>query len=184
MLGLWLAVVFTIGWIPVFVYRTEELSEALPAYRGAERPWSFVTPAVLALHCTVAGVTVSTLDMIPWWAAGIGVAVYGTAVVFWLWGRALISPLHVRRLPDQPPPRLRRDGAFGVVRHPLYFSYLLACAAPVIVARGGMLLVTFALCALVLAVRARLEEQRLRVQLGAEYDDYCRTVKRLVPFVW
>jgi protein-S-isoprenylcysteine O-methyltransferase Ste14 len=182
--GLLFAVVFVLGWIPVFVCRTEELTEALPSYRGPEWLWTLVTPILLATHCTLACATLSFIDDIPWWSAGLGLAVYGTAVLFWLSGRPLISPLHVRRLPDEPPQRLRRDGAFGVVRHPLYFSYLLACAAPVIVARRGLLVVTFALCALVLAVRAVLEERRLRVQLGAEYHDYCRSVKRLVPFVW
>jgi len=182
--GLYLAAVFTIGWIPVFVYRTEEFTEALPSYGALERVWSFLTPAALALHCTLAGALLGGLREVPLWAAGSGAAVYGTAVVFWLWGRPLISPLHVRRLPDEPPPRLRRDGAFGVVRHPLYFSYLLACAAPVIAARYAVLLATFALCALVLAGRAIVEERRLRAQMGAEYDDYCRSVKRLLPFVW
>lgn len=184
MLGLLLAVVFTIGWIPVFRYRTEMWADALPAYQGTERLWSVVLPVLLATHCTLAAAALSFADAIPAWSAAVGVAVYGTAVVFWLWGRALISPLHVRRLPDEPPLQLRRDGAFGVVRHPLYFSYLLACAAPVVIVRHGILFVTFALCALALAVRAVLEERRLHAQLGAQYDDYCRTVKRLVPFVW
>jgi protein-S-isoprenylcysteine O-methyltransferase Ste14 len=183
-LGLGLAVVFGLGWIPVFVYRTEELTEALPSYHGRERLWALLTPALLATHCTVACATLSFVGEIPAWSAASGLAVYGTAVVFWLWARALISPLHVRRLPDEPPLQLRRDGAFGVVRHPLYLSYLLACAAPVIVARRGVLLLTFALCAMALAVRSLLDERRLHAQLGAPYDDYCRTVKRLVPFVW
>jgi len=183
-LGLLLGIVFTLGWIPVFMYRTEELSEALPSYQGTERLWMFATPACLAIHCTVAGVTLSFVDAMPLWSTALGLAVYGTAVVFWLWGRVLISPLHMRRLPDEPPLQLRRDGAFGVVRHPLYFSYVLACAAPVIIARSSVLLVTFGVCALVLAVRAVLEERRLHAQLGAQYEEYCRSVKRLVPFVW
>ncbi len=183
MRGLYFAVIFTIGWIPVFMYRTEEFTEALPSYSGMERLWSFLTPAALALHCTLAATIAAFAEVSPW-AMALGAAVYATAAVFWLSGRTLISPLHVRRLPDEPPTQLRRDGAFGVVRHPLYFSYLLACAAPVIVVPRGTLLITFAVCALVLAGRAVIEEWRLRAQLGEEYDDYCRTVKRLIPFVW
>jgi protein-S-isoprenylcysteine O-methyltransferase Ste14 len=37
---------------------------------------------------------------------------------------------------------------------------------------------------MVLGVRAVTEEKRLRAQLGAQYDDYSKDVKRLVPFVW
>jgi len=184
MVGLVLAVVFTIGWIPAFVYRTEELAAALPEYDDTERRWSYATPVLLATHCTLSCAMVSVADPISLWSAGIGLAVYGTAVVFWLSGRALISPLRVRRLPNVPPPQLRCDGAFGVVRHPLYFSYLLACVAPMIVARRGILFVTLAPCVLAIVVRALLEERRLHAQLGAEYEDYCCRVKRLVPFVW
>ena len=43
---------------------------------------------------------------------------------------------------------------------------------------------TFALSSVGLIVRAVQEERRLRVQVGPPYDDYCREVKRLIPFVW
>jgi protein-S-isoprenylcysteine O-methyltransferase Ste14 len=66
----------------------------------------------------------------------------------------------------------------------LYFGYLLATAAPVAATPNRWLAVSFALCAMMLAVRAVQEERRLRAQLGAQYDDYCKDVKRLVPFVW
>ena len=34
------------------------------------------------------------------------------------------------------------------------------------------------------SIRAEQEERRLHAQLGPAYADYCRTVKRLIPFVW
>ena len=80
MLGLAIAVVFVLGWIPVFMYRTEELGEALPSYHGAERLWVFLTPVLLATHYTLACVTLSFVNEIPWWSAGSGLAVYGACV--------------------------------------------------------------------------------------------------------
>ena len=80
MLGLLLAVVFTIGWIPVFVYRTEVLADALPAYHGdgAAVVVGVAGAADNALHA--GGVTLSFVDAIPAWSAAIGLAVYGACV--------------------------------------------------------------------------------------------------------
>jgi len=98
--------------------------------------------------------------------------------------RALIGPLRVRRQPYDPPFRFRQDGAFGVVRHPLYLGALVAAGAPVLVVPRAYLAGSWAFCFLALAVRAGQEEARLRAQLGQPYEEYCRGVKRLVPFLW
>jgi len=182
--GTLLALVFALGWIPLFVYRAEGLTEALPTYRGAERFWVCATPVLLALHVSLACLTLNATGNVSRWGAAAGLAVFATALALWFSGRVRIGPLRRRRLPDEPPLRLRRDGAFAVVRHPLYASYLLACAAPVLVLRRGYLVATYGVCVIAVATRAIQEERRLRAQLGAEYDAYCRDVKRLVPFVW
>jgi protein-S-isoprenylcysteine O-methyltransferase Ste14 len=59
-----------------------------------------------------------------------------------------------------------------------------ASAAPLIVAPRPLLIVTFAACFVALSVRAEQDERRLHRQLGTTYAEYCRTVKRLIPFVW
>ena len=58
-----------------------------------------------------------------------------------------------------------------------------ADAAPV-VAGHLLLLPTLVAVVVALAVRAAYEEKRLREQIGPQYDDYARQVKRLLPFVW
>jgi protein-S-isoprenylcysteine O-methyltransferase Ste14 len=121
---------------------------------------------------------------ITWGAAAAGLALFGSAIAFWFWGRLMIGPLRVRRLPTEPPLRLQRSGAFGIVRHPLYFGYLLAAAAPLVVLPRPLFLLTFALAGTGLVVRAAQEERRLHAQVGAPYEYYCREVKRLIPFVW
>jgi len=181
--GLILAFVFALGWVPFYIYRAEAVEKALPYYSSSERRWVALSPAVLAAHVALASVLVSIADP-PRWRAVLGAALFASGVAFWFWGRAQIGPLRVTRLPDQPPPRLRHDGAFGLVRNPLYLGYLAAAAAPVIVAARPILLATFAACFVTLAVRAAQEERRLHDQLGPPYAEYCRTVKRLIPFVW
>lgn len=183
MLGPVLAVVFGLGWIPLYIFRAESIPQALAQYAGAERRWVMLTPAVVGVHATLACMLVSFSHPPPWRAA-CGMAVFVAGVAFWFRARAQIGPLRVTRLPDQAPTALRRDGAFGLVRNPLFFGYLVVAAAPLLVAARPILLLTFAACFVALAVRAEQEERRLHAQLGPLYDDYCRVVKRLIPFVW
>lgn len=184
MLGIALAVAFGLGWIPLFVFRAEAMQDALPYYSGGERRWVQLTPLVIAAHVTFACLVVSVTEPLPPARVLLGVAVFIAGAAFWFWGRRQIGPLRRTRLPDEPPGALRRDGAFGLVRNPLYFGYLVAAAAPVIVAAAPLPALTWLACFTVLAVRAAQEEARLHDQLGPAYAAYCRDVKRLIPFVW
>jgi len=179
-----LGAAFGFGWIPLFLQRAETLRAALPLYSAGERFWVRLTPAVLAVHVTLACGLVSFTDPLPIGRTIAALALYGGALVFWFRARAQIGPVDRRPLPDEPPPALRRDGPFGVVRNPLYFAYLVAAAAPALIAARPILALTWSACFAALAVRAAQEERRLHAQLGGAYADYCREVKRLVPYVW
>ncbi len=183
-IGVVLGLVFGLGWVPMFLFRAEALFAALPAYTRRERFWVQLTPVVLTVHMTAACVAINLTPGVSARSAACALMTFGAAIAFWFWGRLMIGPLRVRPLPDEPPRQFHRGGAFGLVRHPLYCSYMVAAAAPLFVARRPFLLVTYALCVIALAVRAVQEERRLRAQLGAAYDAYCREVKRLIPFVW
>jgi protein-S-isoprenylcysteine O-methyltransferase Ste14 len=183
-LGLALALLFSVGWLPVYVFRAESMHDAFPTYRPAERLWVVLAPVLVSGHFALSAVTLSLMAGIPPWRALVGTVIFGGGIGFWFWGRVTIGPLRRRRLPEEPPLRFRRDGPFGVVRNPLYFGVLTAASAPVVVAQTPALLVTLALCGCSLAIRAAQEERRLHAQLGPAYAAYCREVKRLVPFVW
>lgn len=179
-----LGALFGIGWLPLFPRRAETLRAALPYYSAAERVWVFVTPALLALHVTLACALVSITVPLPAGRTAVALLLYAGALAFWFRARAQIGAFDRRPLPDDPPPALRRDGPFGLVRNPLYFAYLLAAAAPALVAARPLLLLTWSAAFAALAVRAAQEERRLHAQLGPAYAAYCRAVKRLIPFVW
>jgi protein-S-isoprenylcysteine O-methyltransferase Ste14 len=156
MLGLVLAVFFTVAWIPLFLYRAEAVQEALPYYSGAERRWVMLSPVIIAVHMTLGCILISVSEP-PLWRAAAGTALFVAAVAFWFWGRRQIGPLGVTRLPDEPPREFRRDGAFGVVRHPMFFAYLMTAVALAIVAARPLLWGTLAAVGAVLAVRALQE---------------------------
>jgi protein-S-isoprenylcysteine O-methyltransferase Ste14 len=179
-----LGVVFGVGWLLIFAFRAEVMRAALPYYSPAERFWVRAAPLILALHVTVACSFVSLLPTVPRLRGAVGIALYVAALLFWLRARAQIGPLHRRPLPDDVPPTLRRDGPFGLVRNPLYLAYLVAGAAPAIVAARPVLALTWMMAFAALAIRAAQEERRLHAQLGPAYAAYCREVKSLIPFVW
>lgn len=183
MSGMALGVLFAVGWIPLFVFRAEATQEALPYYDSVERFWVRLSPIIVAVHVTLASIMASLADA-PAWRIALGVGLFAAGVAFWFWARAQIGPLAITRLPDQAPSALRRDGAFGLVRNPLYLGYLIAAAAPLVVAARPILLLTYAACFVVLAIRAEQEERRLHDQIGPAYAQYCREVKRLIPYVW
>jgi protein-S-isoprenylcysteine O-methyltransferase Ste14 len=179
-----LAVLFSAVWVPVFVFRAEDLRAALPFYSAAERFWARVSVAVLSLHVALGTVLVSLVAPLSPLRAACAVAVTGVGLGLWLCARRQIMPLCVRRLPAEAPPVLRRDGAFRLVRNPCYLAYLLIAAGPLIVTASPVLVATWAAGFVALAKRAAQEEHRLHAQLGAAYADYCSKAKRLIPFAW
>lgn len=179
-----LAVVFGLGWVPMFVFRAEEQREAMEFYSAAERFWVRAAPLIVGIHVTIACLFVTRLAPLPVGRALLGLALYLGAIAFWFRARTQISPLRQRRLPDEAPPVLRRDGPFGVVRNPLYLAYLIAAAAPVLVAGRPVLIITWLAALAALIVRADQEERRLHALLGPVYAEYCRHVPRLLPRVW
>jgi protein-S-isoprenylcysteine O-methyltransferase Ste14 len=179
-----LGALFGLGWIPLFAFRAEAMRAALPYYSARERFWVRTAPLLMALHVTLACTAVSLLPRLPRGRAVLGAALFAAALRFWWRARRQIGPLHRRPLPNDAPPLLRRDGPFGLVRNPLYLAYLVAAAAPAIVAAAPLLLVTWSAAFAALAVRAMQEERRLHDQLGPAYAQYCREVKSLIPFLW
>jgi protein-S-isoprenylcysteine O-methyltransferase Ste14 len=175
---------FALGWLPLFLFRVEATRAALPFYTRAERFWVRLSPIILTVHISTACSVLSFGSELNSRRLVLGSVIFGAGLAFWFWGRLLIGPTQVRRLPQEPPRQFRQDGAFGLVRHPLYFSVLVMALAPVVATGSVVLLTTFSPCAIAIAVRATQEERRLRLQVGAAYDDYSRRVKRLVPFVW
>jgi protein-S-isoprenylcysteine O-methyltransferase Ste14 len=91
-----------------------------------------------------------------------------------------------RHLAALPAPRedavLRTDGAYGVVRHPIYAGILVAATGGAVHRARPEPLVAVALLSAVLHVKAAYEERLLRGNFGAAYDAYAARVPRLLPF--
>jgi len=78
---------------------------------------------------------------------------------------------------------LRRDGAYGLVRHPMYGGVLLLASAWSLVSSPAAL-APWAVAALFLDAKRRREEAWL-VEEHPDYEEYRTSVRHsLVPFVW
>jgi protein-S-isoprenylcysteine O-methyltransferase len=108
-------------------------------------------------------------------AAGIGLAILARITLGRNWsGRVTVKQAH----------ELIRRGPYALIRHPIYTGMILGLlGAAVDVARVGALL-GVALAVLGLRMKWGIEEQFMVGQFGAEYLDYKRHVKALIPFVW
>ena len=73
-------------------------------------------------------------------------------------------------------------GPYALVRHPIYTGLLAATLVTAIAEATVPALLAFAVIALGFWLKARLEEDFLRSELGDAYDTYRRRVPMLVPF--
>jgi protein-S-isoprenylcysteine O-methyltransferase Ste14 len=101
---------------------------------------------------------------------------------FCWWARIHLGRLWSSNVQKKDDHRIIDTGPYALVRHPIYTGLLLAIFATM-VARGTLLaLIGASLMTLSIWLKARLEEDFLREELGAEtYESYRRRVPMLVP---
>lgn len=79
----------------------------------------------------------------------------------------------------QEPGSLATSGWYGIVRHPLYLMSLLFMILNPVMTAQWLLLICFSF--LYFISGAVIEEKRLQLQFGDEYQEYCRRVPFLIP---
>ncbi len=115
--------------------------------------------------------------------AALGILILGLgvrAVAIGTLGRAFSANVAMRA-----GQRLQRSGLYALVRHPSYLGLELIFLAFALHAR------TWACFAVVLVpptlavlYRIHVEETALRLAFGADYEDYSRSTKRLIPGIY
>ncbi|MGB7847928.1 MAG: isoprenylcysteine carboxylmethyltransferase family protein [Candidatus Acidiferrum sp.] len=138
--------------------------------------WFWLLPSWLGFH-------VDTVTAAPWrWIAAIP-SVLGFAVALrcvWDFGRTG----HGTPAPIAPPRKLVVVGFYRYVRNPMYVGFFLGWAGLWVVFGHANLAALAAALTVVLGVALFVqlyEEPTLRRMFGAEYEEYCRNVRRWVP---
>jgi protein-S-isoprenylcysteine O-methyltransferase Ste14 len=136
--------------------------------------------------------------LVSWWldrrltfeidGAGAGfrqtlIGMAGLAAGLGLMGWGLVTFIYARTpvVPTRPARQLVRWGPYRYSRNPMYVGITAAYVGLALVTNMAWPLVFLpvALAVLAMSVIAR-EEQYLRDEFGAEYEDYCRRVRRWI----
>ena len=114
----------------------------------------------------------------------IGLALTIAGLGFAVWARFVIGRNWGGMITVQQDHKLMQRGPYDIVRHPIYSGFMLATLGTAIILGeiGG--LISVALIVIAWGYKARLEESFMIEQFGAEYEEYRRKVKGLIPGVW
>lgn len=160
--------------------------------RTVKRP--AIRREVLYRALTLAG-TMLLWDWIPGgrrviriWQPGPALAWSETALVvaglaFTWWARLHLGRLWSSSVTRKEHHHVVHSGPYGLVRHPIYSGVLLAILATAALRGTAFALAGAGVLIASIYIKARVEEQFLREQLGTiAYDAYSHRVPMLVPF--
>ncbi len=122
----------------------------------------------------------------PWPGAISWLGLFPLAAAGWLAYRtyATIDPhtlLTFRQIRPNDRRRLIRDGILGTIRHPRYVMFTLLALANALITGYPLVLVSFAVTAVLFGFVIVLEERELREHFGAEFEEYRREVPAFIP---
>lgn len=188
---LWNVLLFSVFALHHSVLARTPLKQWLHARVGAdvERSLYVIVASILFLACTLAWVPLpGTWYALtgPWWWMGAGIQWAGLIVTV-VAARALnvkelmgLAPPRHLATPHEQPPAVETRGLYGMVRHPIYFGWVLFVAGAPVMTSTRLLFAVISVAYLVAAIP--LEERSLVAAFGEPYRDYQRQVRwRMVP---
>ncbi len=121
-------------------------------------------------------------DTEGWRVIGAALTVAGVAVA--IWARFSLGKNWSATVTVKQEHELIRRGPYKVVRHPIYSGFLLAILGTAIYAGQLKGLVALVLAAVTWKIKSMHEEAFMETEFGAQYTQYKREVKSLVPWIW
>jgi protein-S-isoprenylcysteine O-methyltransferase Ste14 len=175
-------------WIAFVVYWSAAASKAAPTQSRESRESRRVHQRLLNLAMLLVFVPVPGLDgrILP---AGSWVVVLGIAIQAASFGLAISARRHLGRfwsgeITQKVGHELVRSGPYRFVRHPIYTAMLGMFVGMAVVSGDLHAFVAVAVVTFAYWRKIRLEEKNLIELFGATYDEYRRTTRGLVPWVF
>jgi protein-S-isoprenylcysteine O-methyltransferase Ste14 len=138
--------------------------------------WFWLLPSWLNFHVDAAGAA-------RWrWIAAVPSALGFAVALRCVWDFGWTG--HGTPAPIAPPKRLVVVGFYRYVRNPMYLGFFAGWVGLWVVFGRANLAAIAVACVIVLGVVLFVllyEEPHLRKMFGAEYEEYCRNVRRWVP---
>jgi protein-S-isoprenylcysteine O-methyltransferase Ste14 len=145
---------------------------------------------VISYALVVAQFALLVAIAVPWSAADVhwpGIAslvAIAAGLALGAWALVANPPGNINIRPDpKEGGRLATRGPYRWVRHPMYGAALLVTGGICLAYAASWRWVAWLVLAGVLHVKATLEERALTAR-HADYADYARRTKRIVPFFW
>ena len=177
---------FTLGWIPVFVLRSERFHERRAAASPDERRAMWNAAAAVTAHVTLAEIALTFPDVAPPpLRVLIGAAIFAVGLAFWALARHSLVAYGRVLDPTTAPAALVTTGPFAVVRHPLSLGMVILALGPAVAAASGLVWTSFLTAVVALGRRCHQDEVELNAAFGDDYARYAATTPaRLIPFLW
>lgn len=116
-------------------------------------------------------------------AAYIGFALTVLGAAFAIWARLQLGTNWSAAVTVKQDHALVQRGPYRLVRHPIYAGLLIAMLGTALVFGETGCFLAVALSFAGFWWKTRMEEEFMTQQFGADYSQYQRSVKRLIPFV-
>lgn len=162
----------------------------LRAGRSLSRDPTYVLVYVCVAASVIAAQVLGRRGGLLWpgglvWPVAVGLTLIVACVVLRAWSIITLGRFFQYSIGIQSGHTVVTTGPYRFVRHPSYtglalgvIGYALACGDV------WSLIAAAALAGLGLTVRIRVEEHQLRESLGADYDEFAASRKRLIPGVF
>jgi protein-S-isoprenylcysteine O-methyltransferase Ste14 len=115
----------------------------------------------------------------------IGIALMLAGMALRFWAVATLGTAFRTTIETHQDQKVVESGPYRLVRHPSYSGSLLICLGYGIALQNWLsLLAAVGLPLIALLYRIKAEEVELSTALGAEYVEYQKRTKKLIPWVW
>jgi protein-S-isoprenylcysteine O-methyltransferase Ste14 len=180
-------VLFALGWLPVFVLRSERFRDRRAVATPDERRAMWNTVAAVTVHVTLAELALNDAgaDAVPVSRLVIGMLIFVVGLAFWALARNALVAYGRLLDPAAPPPALVTTGPFAIVRHPLALGTVILALGPAVAAATVLTWVSFTAVVVALGRRCLQDESEMQTTFGADYERYAAaTTSRLLPGLW
>jgi protein-S-isoprenylcysteine O-methyltransferase Ste14 len=152
--------------------------------------WSWILWLVSLAEFSLYALPLSSVPLLGWRftprigaVEALGAVMCACGAGFAIWSRRALAESWNNVVALREGHALVQDGPYAMVRHPIYFGFLLVQTG-MILALGEVRALVWVLDIVVFFRRIRPEERLLQARYPDEYAEYARRVKRLVPGIW